>query len=144
MQDVINVILALTSICGVVMSAISLLQIRRQMQRVLLLCVKQDVLSLARIPDKQGGRSSTPVHVFIIHIVNGGLLPVTLKSASFVDPAGGSLAQAFSERRDRQIPLELAPGDDLEVHVDAYDVLKALKQNGVIGRSVLRGCVTTP
>ena len=64
---------------------------------------------------------------------------------SLIGPAGNSLTQKFiSERRDKQFPLELASGDDLELHMDAYDVLKIIKGNGFSGRVIVRGYVGTP
>jgi len=56
-QLIINVILAITAVCGVVMSAINQIQIRRQTQYKLQVSVKQDVRQLPRISDGYGGRS---------------------------------------------------------------------------------------
>ena len=144
MQLIINIILAIAAIYGAAMSTVNQLQIRRQMQRRLSVSVKQAVMDLPRIPDAQGGRSAAPVHLFIIQAVNSGLLPVTLKDAGIIFPDGKFLTKAFSPRRDKQFPLELLPGNDHEVHVDSYDVLNAIKGNGINGEIVVQGYFTTP
>jgi hypothetical protein len=140
----INIILALAAIGGIVLGIINQLQIRRQMQRKLLVSMKQAVMDLPRIPDAQGGRNLAPVHLFIIQAVNSGLLSVPLKGAGVMFPDGKFLTKAFSPTRDKQFPLELLPGDDHEVHVDAYDVLHAVKGNGIKGEIVVQGYFTTP
>ena len=144
MQLIINVILAITAICGVVMGAINQIQIRRKTQRRLSVSVKQAVMDLPRIPDAQGGRSLAPVHLFIIQAVNSGLLPVTLKDAGIIFSNGKFLTKAFSPRHDKPFSLELMPGADHEVQVDAYDVLKAIKGNGISGNVIVQGYFTTP
>ncbi len=144
MQVIINIVLATVAVYGAVLSTINLLQRRRETQQRLSVNMKQTVMELPRIPDGSGHRSAAPVHVFIIQAVNSGLLPVTLKDAGIQFSGGVFLAKAFSPRYDKQFPLELAPGDDLEVHVDAYGVLKDMKGNGISGDVVVRGCFTTP
>ncbi len=145
MQVIINIILALAAIGGIVLGIINQLQIRRQMQRRLLVRVKQQVIQLPRIPDGQGGFAAASVHVFTIQVVNTGLTPVILKGTGMILPDGKLLPQGFvAERRDKQLPLELAPGADHEVRGDAYPVLKALKQNGNSGKVIVRGYFTTP
>jgi hypothetical protein len=143
-QLIINVILAITAIYGAAMSTVNQLQIRRQTQRRLLVSVKQAVMDLPRIPDAHGGRSLASVHLFIIQSVNSGLLPVTLKDAGIIFSNGKFLTKAFSPRHDKQFALELPPGNDHEVHVDAYEVLKAIKGNGISGHVIVQGYFTTP
>jgi hypothetical protein len=53
-QLIINIILALAAIGGIVLGIINQLQIRRQIQRKLLVSMKQAVMDLPRIPDAQG------------------------------------------------------------------------------------------
>ncbi len=144
LQLIINVILAITAVCGVVIGIINQIQIRRQTQRRLLVSMKQDVRQLPRIPDGYGGRAATSVHLFIIQSVNSGLLPVTLKDAGIIFSNGKFLTKAFSPRHDKQFPLELLPGNDHEVHVDAYDVLNGIKGNGISGNVIVQGYFTTP
>jgi hypothetical protein len=143
-QLIINVILAITAVCGVVIGIINQIQIRRQTQRRLLVSMKQGVRQLPRIPDGYGGRAATSVHLFIIQAVNSGLTPVTLKDAGIILPDGKFLTKAFSPRHDKQFTLELPPGNDHEVHVDVYDVLNAIKGNGISEEVVVQGCFITP
>jgi len=143
-QFIINIILAIAAIYGAAMSSINQLQIRRQTQCRLSVSVKQAVMDLPRIPDGYGGRAATSVHLFIIQSVNSGLVPVTLKDAGIIFSNGKFLTKAFSPRHDKQFPLELPPGNDHEVHVDTYDVLNAIKGNGISEEVVVQGCFTTP
>ena len=145
MQIILDIVIAITAIYAAAMSTINQLQIRRQMQRILSVTMKQAVMELPRIPDQQGGRTATPVHVFVIHVVNPGLTPVMLKDAGMILPDGKCLTQGFAAiRRDKQFPLELGPGDDHEVHIDAYEVQKALQGNSIAGKAIVRGYITTP
>jgi len=143
-QVIITIVLAAVAVYGAVLSTINLLQRHRETQRRLQVNMKLVVEELPRVPDVQGGRSLAPVQVFIIQAVNSGLLRVPLKDAGVMFPDGTFLTKAFSPRRDKQFPLELAPGDDLKVHVDAYDVLKDMKGNGISGDAAVRGCFITP
>jgi hypothetical protein len=68
LQVIINIILALTAIYAAAVSTINLLQMRRQMQRRLVVSMKQGKMQLPRIPDDLGGRSAASVHVFIIGV----------------------------------------------------------------------------
>src|SRR6266446_3372590 len=143
-QLIIEIILAVVAIYGAALSTINQLQMRQQTQRRLLVSMRQVVAELPRIPDGYGSRSAAPVHVFKIQAVNSGLLPVTLKDAGVIFPDGKFLTKAFSPRLDKQFPLELVPGDDHEAHVDAYDVLNAIRGNGISGEIVVQGYFTTP
>jgi len=144
-QFLIDVVVAITAIYAAAMSTINLLQIRRQMQRIVSVTMKQAVMDLPRIPDGAGGMAATPVHVFVIHMVNPGLTPVLLKGAGMILPGSTFLTQGFAAiRRDKQFPLELGPGDDHEVHMDAYEVQKAMQGNGIAGKAIVQGYITTP
>jgi hypothetical protein len=144
-QVIIDIILAITAIYGAAMSTINQLQIRRQMQRTLLVSVKQDVMQLPRIPTDSGGRTVAPVHLFIIQAVNSGLTPVILKDTGMILPGGKFLTQGFVPKLgSKQFPLELVPGADHEVRVDAHEVLKAIKGNGISGEVIVQGYFTTP
>jgi hypothetical protein len=144
-QVIIDLVIAITAVYAAAMSTINQLQIRRQMQRIVSVNMKQAVMDLPRIPDGSGGRTATPVHVFVIHVVNPGLTPVMLKGAGMILPDGKSLTQGFAAlRRDKQFPLELGPGDGHEVHIDAYEVQKAMQGNGIAGKAIVQGYITTP
>ena len=144
-QIIFDVILAITALYGAVMSTVSLLQIRRQMQRTLVVSVKQAVMSLPRIPTDSGGRVATLVHVFIIQAVNPGLTPVVLKDVGMRLPNDTFLTQGFVPKQgSKRFPLELAPGDDHEVHIDAYEVLQFIKGCGISGKVIIQSYFTTP
>lgn len=145
MQLILTIVIAITAVYAAAMSTINQLQIRRQMQRIVSVKMKQAVMELPRIPDEQGGMAAASVHVFVIHVVNPGLTPVLLKGAGMILPGGRFLTQGFAAlRRDKQFPLELGPGVDHEVHMDAYEVLKAMQGNGIAGNVVVQGYITTP
>src|SRR5436305_7450431 len=144
-QIIFDVILAITALYGAVMSTVNQLQIRRQMQRILAVRVKQAVMSLPRIRTESGGRVATPVHVFIIQAVNSGLTPVVLKDVGMRLPNDMFLTQGFVPKQgSKRFPLELAPGDDHEVHIDAYEVLQAIKGCGISGNVIIQSYFTTP
>jgi hypothetical protein len=145
LQLIINVILAIAAVYGAVMSTINQIQIRRQTQRRLLVSMKQDVRQLPRIPDAQGGRTAASVHLFVIQAVNSGLVPVTLKGTGMILPDGNLLTQGFVPKQgSKPFSLELVSGADHEVHMDAYEVLKAIKGNGISGHVIVQGYFTTP
>ncbi len=94
-QIIIDIVIAITAVYAAAMSTINQFQIHRQMQGVLSVNMKQTVIDLPRIPDGSGGRTATPVHVFVIHMVNPGLTPVMLKGAGMILPDGKFLTQGL-------------------------------------------------
>jgi hypothetical protein len=132
----INFIIAvagiLIAIYGGVLSTINQLQIHRQMRQMLLVKVDPAVKTVQRTNGSGG-----IIAVLTIQVVNSGLRPVVLKEGGLKLPDDQLVK---SERGG----FTLAPGDDYGVHIEANEVLRAIKQENIADKVVVRGYFMTP
>jgi hypothetical protein len=126
-MEIITLLSLLVGLGGLALGIINQMQIRQQTHRSLQVKIATGMDAVFYKVDAFGTPIPVMGIVYIIIVVNPGLVPVTIKGIGIQLPNEDIFKQPVL---DRNLPLELSGGTEHRVNLPAYILLETLEKGG--------------